>query len=327
MKKTHLSNIIALFICFSALVGSAKAAEKMKLSHNQSVTHPVHISMLFFADRVKELTKGDVQIRIYPDASLGDQKDSLEQVQNGSIAMAKSNTSEMEAFHKAYGAFNYPYIFEDRNHYYKTLSSSIGKDILASSKSKGFIGIAYYVAGARSFYAKKPINTAADLKGMKIRVQPSQTAIEMVTLMGANPTPMAYGELYTALQQGVVDAAENNPSALTLSRHGEVAKFFSMDEHTMIPDVLVMSTKVWDRLSDASKGAIMQAAEESTQKMMSLWEASEAAEINKAKAMGVTMVKVDKKSFQAAVSPIFEKLKKSDPELYSNVEKIRLLAR
>jgi tripartite ATP-independent transporter DctP family solute receptor len=326
MQKNYLNKIVASFICFGAFTGSAMAVEKLKMSHNQGVNHPVHISMVFFADRVKDLTKGDVQIRIYPDAALGDQKDSLEQVQNGSIAMAKSNASELEAFHKAYGVFNYPYVFDDRNHFYKTLSSPLGKEILTSSASKGFIGIAYYDGGSRSFYAKKPIQTPADLKGMKVRVQPSQTAIEMLKEMGANPTPMAYGELYTALQQGVVDAAENNPTALTLSRHGEVAKFYSMDEHTMVPDVLVMSVKVWNRLSDANKKAVLQAADESTQKMKTLWETSETAEINKAKEMGVTMVQVDKKPFQAAVAPIFERLKVSDPEMHLNVEKIRQLA-
>lgn len=325
MNKKFLTRTVASIVLSGILASTAMAAVKMKLSHNQGATHPVHLSMQFFADRAKELSNGDLQIRIYPDASLGDQKDSLEQVQNGSIAMAKSNAAELEAFHKAYGAFNYPYIFNDREHYYKVLLSDIGKEILTSSKDKGFIGIAYYDGGARSFYAKKPINTPADLKGMKVRVQPSPTAIEMVTIMGANPTPLAFGELYTALQQGVVDAAENNPTALTLNRHGEVAKFYSMDEHTMVPDVLVISTKVWDKLSDENKKAIMQAAEESTLKMKELWATSEKAEIEKAEKMGVAMVKVDKKPFQEAVKPIFEKLQKTDAEMFKQVEKIRAL--
>ncbi len=325
MNKTFLTQTVASIVLSGILASTAMAAVKMKLSHNQGATHPVHQSMQFFAERAKELSNGDLQIRIYPDASLGDQKDSLEQVQNGSIALAKSNAAELEAFHKAYGAFNYPYIFNDREHYYKVLLSDIGKEILNSSKDKGFIGIAYYDGGARSFYAKKAINTPADLKGMKVRVQPSPTAIEMVTVMGANPTPLSFGELYTALQQGVVDAAENNPTALTLNRHGEVAKFYSMDEHTMVPDVLVISTKVWDKLSDENKKALTQAAEESTLKMKELWAASEKAEVEKAEKMGVTMVKVDKKPFQEAVQPIFEKLQKSDPDMFKQVEKIRAL--
>lgn len=325
MNKTFLTQTVASIVLSGILASTAMAAVKMKLSHNQGATHPVHQSMQFFAERAKELSNGDLQIRIYPDASLGDQKDSLEQVQNGSIALAKSNAAELEAFHKAYGAFNYPYIFNDREHYYKVLLSDIGKEILNSSKDKGFIGIAYYDGGARSFYAKKAINTPADLKGMKVRVQPSPTAIEMVTVMGANPTPLSFGELYTALQQGVVDAAENNPTALTLNRHGEVAKFYSMDEHTMVPDVLVISTKVWDKLSDENKKALTQAAEESTLKMKELWAASEKTEVEKAEKMGVTMVKVDKKPFQEAVQPIFEKLQKSDPDMFKQVEKIRAL--
>ncbi|WP_288841972.1 TRAP transporter substrate-binding protein [uncultured Deefgea sp.] len=327
MKKTLLSKMIASAVILGFVAAPAMSAVRMKLSHNQSVQHPVHISMKYFADRAKVLSNGDVQIRIYPDGSLGDQKDSLEQVQNGAIALAKSNASELESFHKPYSVFNYPYIFNDSNHFYKVLFSPIGKDILASSASKGFIGIAYYDGGARSFYAKKPIKSPADLKGMKIRVQPSKTAIEMLTVMGANPTPLSFGELYTSLQQGVVDGAENNPPSFTLNRHSEVAKFFSLDEHTMVPDVLVMSTKVWNKLSDANKKAILQAAEESTNKMRTLWAASEKDELEKAKKMGVSIVAVDKKPFQDAVKPIFDKLKVSDPATYEQIEKIRALGR
>ncbi len=320
MRKTIVPIVLS-----SLLMTQAIAAVNMKLSHNHGKDHPVHQSMQFMADRAKELSNGDLRIRLYPDAQLGDQKDSLEQVQNGAIAMAKSNAAELEAFHKSYGAFNYPYIFNNRDHYYQVLTGDLGQKILNSSKEKGFIGIAYYDGGARSFYAKKAIHTPADLKGMKVRVQPSPTAVEMVKLLGANPTPLSYGELYTALQQGVVDAAENNPTALTLSRHGEVAKFYSMDEHTMIPDILVISTKVWDKLSDANKQALMQAAEESTLKMKELWAESELAEIAKAKEMGVELVEVDKKPFQEAVKPIFDKLKADDPETFALVEQIRAL--
>ncbi|GBU09022.1 C4-dicarboxylate ABC transporter substrate-binding protein [Gammaproteobacteria bacterium] len=310
----------------ASLMSSASAAINMKLSHNHGKDHPVHKAMQLFADRAKELSNGDLNIRLYPDASLGNQKDSLEQVQNGAIALAKSNAAELEAFHPAYGAFNYPYIFKDREHYYKVLQGDIGMEILNSSKDVGFIGVAYYDGGARSFYAKKPILSPEDLKGMKVRVQPSPTAVEMVKLLGANPTPLSYGELYTALQQGVVDAAENNFTALTLSRHGEVTKFFSLDEHTMIPDILVISTKVWDKLTPENQQAIRQAGAESTIKMKELWTIAENEEFLKADAMGVERVEVDKKPFQEAVKPMFETLKTSNPDTYNVIERMRALA-
>ncbi len=310
-----------LLLCQSAI-----ARINMKLSHNQGKDHPVHQSMQFFADRVKELTNDEVRIRIFPDAQLGEQRESLEQVQNGAIEMAKSNAAELEAFHDHFGAFNYPYIFNDRDHYYRVLLGDIGKKILQSSKEKGFIGIAYYDAGARSFYAKKPILSPDDLKGLKVRVQPSPTAIEMVKIMGANPTPLSYAELYTALQQGVVDAAENNPTALTLSRHGEVTKDFSQDEHTMVPDVLVISTKAWDKLSAEQQKAIETAAHESTLKMKDLWAESTLSERKKAEALGVTFHEVNKAPFQKAVEPMFDVLKQSNPAVYNLTQEIKAAA-
>lgn len=328
MKDSKLRSMIkiASFTVITSffMMSSAYAAINMKLSHNHPRTHPVHIAMQSFADRVKELTDGEIRIRLYPDASLGDQKDSLEQVQNGAIALAKSNAAELEAFHDIYGAYNYPYLFENRDHYYRVMLGDIGDQILKSSQDKGFIGIAYYDAGARSFYAKKPINSASDLIGMKIRVQPSPTAVKMTNLLGAVPTPLAYGELYTALQQGVVDGAENNSTALTLSRHGEVAKYYSLDEHTMIPDILVMSTKVWNELTEKQRESIQIAAKESTLKMKDLWTDSIDVEEEKARNdMGVTFIEVDKKSFQEAVSPMYDELKTNNPKLYEIVEKIR----
>lgn len=286
---------------------SAMAATTLKLSHNQDRNHPVHKSMQHMAKLVKQKTDGEVKIRIYPNGQLGTQRESMELMQNGALDMAKSNASELESFEPSYGAFNIPYIFRDRDHFYRTLTSEVGEDILSASSEKGFIGITYYDGGSRSFYANKEIRTPADLKGLKIRVQPSPTAVEMIKLMGGSPTPLAYGELYTALQQGVVDGAENNPTALTNSRHGEVAKVYSLDEHTMIPDVLVMSTQSWNKLDESEQKALKEAANESMMFHKKLWEESMDKAINKAKSsMGVKVVEVDKQSFIDAVKPMHD---------------------
>ncbi|WP_243694552.1 TRAP transporter substrate-binding protein [Nicoletella semolina] len=288
---------------------SVSAKTTLKLSHNNDKTHPVHISMQNMADEVKKLTHGEVVIRIYPNSQLGNQRESMELIQSGSLDMAKSNASELEAFEPAYGAFNVPYLFKDREHYYRVLQDpAIGGKILDSTKGKGFIGLTYYDAGSRSFYAAKPINTPADLKGLKVRVQPSPTALEMVKLMGASPTPLAFGELYTALQQGVVDAAENNQTALTLMRHGEVSKFFSEDEHTMIPDVLLISEKSWAKLTAKQQEALKQAINNSMISHKALWTKMIAEEVKKAKeTLGVEFVKVDKQPFVDAVKPMHDK--------------------
>lgn len=320
LKKGLLPLIIGSIMLVSAPVYSAVT---MKLSHNHNRNHPVQKAMEHMAKRAKELSDGNLVIRIYPDAQLGDQRESLELVQNGALAMAKSNAAELEAFSKNYGAFNMPYLFTDREHYYRAMLSEAGKTILKSSRANGFIGLTYYDAGSRSFYAKKPINSPDDLKGMKIRVQPSPSAVEMVKLLGANPTPLAYGELYTALQQGVVDGAENNVTALTLNRHGEVTKFYSVDEHTSIPDVLVISAKVWDELSEKDQTALQQAADESMMFMKDLWAKSDEKEMKAAEKLGVQFVYPEKASFQQAVQPMYDNLQKNNAEVYQLVEAMK----
>ncbi|MCD1126209.1 TRAP transporter substrate-binding protein [Jinshanibacter sp. LJY008] len=320
LKKGLLPLIIGSIMMVAA---PTYAAVTMKLSHNHNRNHPVQKAMEQMASRAKELSDGNLIIRIYPDAQLGDQRESLELVQNGALAMAKSNAAELEAFSKNYGAFNMPYLFTDREHYYRAMLSESGKSILQSSRPNGFIGLTYYDAGSRSFYAKKAINSPEDLKGLKIRVQPSPSAVEMIKLLGGNPTPLAYGELYTALQQGVVDAAENNLTALTLNRHGEVTKFYSVDEHTSIPDVLVISAKVWDGLSEKDQKALQQAADESMMFMKELWAKSNAEEKVKAEKMGVQFSYPEKASFQRAVQPMYDNLQKSNPEVYQLVDSMK----
>ena len=308
LKKALLAAAVA------SLAFSAQAAVTLKLSHNQSKEIPVHKAMEAFADKVKEYTNGEVKIRIYPNAQLGTQRESVELVQSGGLALAKSNAAELEAFEPLYGVFNLPYIFKNEQHYYDVLTSDIGDEVLNASKDKGFIGVTYYDAGSRSFYAGKAIKTPDDLKGMKIRVQ-----------LGANPTPIAFGELYTALQQGVVDGAENNESALVDNRHGEVSKFYSYDRHTMIPDVLVMSTKDWDKLTPEQQQAIKKAGRESMMLQKQLWAENTEKVIKEAKEkLGVTFVEdVDTAAFAAKVLPMHEEATKASPQAADLIKRIK----
>ncbi|WP_418641638.1 TRAP transporter substrate-binding protein [Vibrio chaetopteri] len=322
MKKTLVSAMVGTALTFGA-AASAYAATTIKLSHNHPRDHAVHKAMDFLAKEVRQATDGEVRIRIYPDAQLGTQRESMELMQNGALDMVKSNAAELEAFSPAYSAFNLPYLFRDKDHYYSVTGGEVGREILNSSSDSGFIGVTYYDAGARSFYTSKPIETPEDLKGMKIRVQPSPSAIAMVKALGGNPTPLAYGELYTALQQGVVDAAENNIPSFSLSRHSEVSKYFSLDEHTMVPDVLVISTSTYDKLTEEQKQALMKAAEDSSEYMKELWAASEAKEREKAEKMGVTFVKPNKAAFVSAVQPMYADIEQTKPDLNQLVERIK----
>ncbi|WP_127960088.1 TRAP transporter substrate-binding protein [Serratia microhaemolytica] len=318
--------LLAICTLASTLTFPAFAVTTLKLSHNQDRDHPVHKSMQYMADKAKEYSNGEIRVRIYPNGQLGTQRESMELLQNGALQLAKSNASELEAFEPAYGAFNIPYLFIDRDHYYRAMQADVGEKILLASEKKGFIGLTYYDAGARSFYANKEIRTPTDLKGLKIRVQPSPTAVEMVKMMGGAPTPLAYGELYTALQQGVVDGAENNETALTTARHGEVAKIFSLDEHTMIPDVLVISTKTWQQLKPQDQQALKKAALESMEFHKKLWTEMTQRSIEQAKsAMGVRFVRVDKQAFINAVKPMHDAAL-NNPVIANYVRSIDLLA-
>ncbi|OTA20494.1 periplasmic dicarboxylate-binding protein [Xenorhabdus beddingii] len=320
-KRQILSLATGVMLVLGA--SQACAVTTLKLSHNQSRSHAVHQAMTQFADEVKEKTNGEVRIRIYSDSQLGNQRESIELMQNGALDIAKSNAAELEAFSPAYFIFNLPYLFRDKTHYQQVMNSDIGKEILNSSQNMGFIGLTYYDAGARSFYAKKPIRTPEDLKGLKIRVQPSPSAIALVKGLAGNPTPLAYGELYTALQQGVVDAAENNIPSFTLSRHSEVTKFFSLDEHTMIPDVLLISNNSLNKLTTEQQAIVKKAALNSSKYMIQLWEKSEKEERAKAEKQGVEFIHVDKTLFQNAVNPMYDKMAETHPELFEMVKRVR----
>lgn len=305
----------------------AAEAETLRLNHNNPEDHPLHKSMEFMADRVSELTNGDLKIRIFANAQLGTQRESMELMQNGSLDMARSNASELEAFEESYGALNLPYIFTSADHYFDVLGSDVGDDILAASADKGFIGLTYYIEGARSFYANKAIHSPADLDGMKIRVQPSPSAIRMVELLGGNPTPISWGELYSALQQGVVDGAENNPMALTSARHGEVSKFYSDDGHTMIPSVVMISTQSWEKLSADQQAALRTAARDSMVFHREQWDSMVAAAVETAKSeLGVTFIDVEKGPFIEAVLPMHEEAAAKSATVADLITRIKAMA-
>lgn len=307
MKLKYLGVILAL----GALAQTAAAVEKMRLGHGLPEDHAVHKAVVKFADLVKERSNGEIEIKVFANGVLGGEREMLEQVQNGVLEMTKASASPLETFSSDYKVFNLPFVFRDRDHFFKVLTSPVGESILASSKKRGFIGLAYYDSGARSFYAKKAINTPDDLKGMKIRVQQSPTTIKMIQALGATPTPMAWGEVYSALQTGVVDGAENNVTALTNGRHGEVCKFYSETEHQIVPDVLVMSSVRWDSLKKAHQEIIKKAAVDSYEYQKSLWGAFEKVEREKALAMGVKFSTPDKAAFVAKVKPMMDEERKN----------------
>jgi tripartite ATP-independent transporter DctP family solute receptor len=322
IKQLVLSLLI--ISCFSC--NKEKEVKSLKLSHSLGLSHPVHIAMEFFADRVKEKSGGKLVVDIYPSSQLGGERESLELLQIGSLAMTKVSSAVMENFSPKLKVFGYPYIFRDKEHRYRLYDSSIGFDLLEDGEQYWLKGLTYFDAGSRSFYTKNiEINSPQDLKGLKIRVMESPTAINLVKSLGGSPTPVSWGELYTALQQGVVDGAENNLPSFYTSRHYEIAKEFAIDEHTAIPDILVISTVIYNRLSPEEQTWIKESAREAAIKQRELWEAAEVEALEEITAAGVNITYPNKHLFKEQSEPLIQELKGQDRDLYNLIQEIKNL--
>ena len=314
MKKLA-AIIIALGLAAASLTGCANGGAKtsaqatpenpmvLTLAHSLSETHTVHIAMQEFADKVQERTGGRIQIKIFPNGQLGSENEAMEQLMAGVISMTKVASPGLATYNESYHAFGLPYIFDDTEDFYHVMDSQQMQDFFLSSADDGFVTVTYYTSGARSFYTKnKAIRTPADLRGLKIRVQDMKSQTDMLKALGGTPVAMSYGDVYTSLQTGIIDGTENNETALTTGKHGEICKVYSTDQHAMIPDVLVMSSKIWANISPEDQQIILEAAHESTESHKIAWDTAIDEAIEEAKTeMGVTFVDdVDKEAFREA---------------------------
>ncbi len=311
MNLTKRAVALVALVVFS-VSASVQAGETVKIGHNLVETHSIHQALLQFADDINKESNGRYVIQIFPNAVLGNDTAMIEQLQGGLLQFMKVAASFLDSFEDTYSILSIPYLFESPEHFYRVMDSGIIKPIYESSVDNDFLGLTYFTSGGRSFYtSNKPILSPSDMEGLKIRVMPSPTSIEMVQLLGAHATPLPYGDVYTALQQGLLDGAENSEMALIDMKHGEVAKHYAYDIHTMIPDLLIVSAEFWEELSDDDKAMFVRAAERATKLQIELWDAGIEDAKNQARQMGVTFHEVDKKPFQDAVQPIIEAAMKS----------------
>ncbi len=325
MKRTFPILLIIIFLGVLPFSCTSPLKFKIiKLGHAQVVNHPVHEAMLFMAQQIEKKSNGKIKVKVYPNQQLGSERELLELLQIGSLGMTKVSAAALEGFAPTMQVFGMPYLFRDDEHQRKVLEGPIGKQLLLDGEEFWLRGLCYYDAGKRSFYTKdKPVETPADLEGLKVRVMESVTASNMVKAFGSSPTPVSYGELYTALQQGIVDAAENNPPSLYTSKHYEVCKFYSLDEHTSLPDVVIISTKVWENLSEEEQQWVQEAADESATYEYELWAESSAESMRELEKAGVTITYPDKEPFRKAVEVVYDQLKLQQPEIYKIVQAIR----
>lgn len=318
--------MLLLTSCGGATKGTnqSKAIETkvLKVAFNQNENHPQYKAMQQFADNIYKRTNGAYKIEIYPNELLGPQRETVELVQTGAVAMSIVANSLVENFNKKYSILGLPYIYDSKEHQNAVFTDeAIVGDLFKSTADKGFIVLTAFHAGVRNVYTKKPINKPEDLKGLKIRIMESDTNVKMMKYMGGVGTPMAQSEVYTATQSGVIDGGENNELIYTNLKHYEVAKYYSYTQHLMIPDLLIINKDIYEGMTDEQKLIFNEEVKNATKVELDLWE-KDAEEAKKtAEAAGAKFVYPDVKLFQDRVKPLHEELTKepSYKELYDKI--------
>lgn len=325
---TCLKSLRAALLAATALAGTAFAVHAQELVLRSSDTHPegypTVTAVQHMGELISERTDGRIGVEVFHSAQLGEEKDTIEQTRFGVIDLNRISMAPFNGLIPETAILSLPYLFRDVDHLHAVLDSEIGQQILDTFTAQDLIALAFYDPGARSFYNKvKPIKSIDDMKGMKFRVIQSDVFVDMVAALGANATPMPYGEVYSAIETGVIDGAENNFPSYESSGHYEVAKYYTLDEHMMVPEVLVMSKTAFDKLSPEDQEIIRQAAKDSVPFNREKWAEREKESEEKVRAAGVEIVTdIDKAPFVAAMGPIYEKYANT-PELKALVESIQ----
>lgn len=324
--KLNLPIFLLVPLLFATSCEKASSTKTIRLAHGLDINHSVHRAMVKMGEDLDNLSNGRLRVEIYPNQQLGTEREILELIQLGSLDMTKVSVATLENFAPKTRILGLPYLFESREHAFEVLDGPIGQALLDNAEQFRLKGLGYYDAGFRSFYTEKaPVTVPDDLKGLKIRVMESVTAINMVKSLGGSPTPISWGELYTSLQQGVVDGAENNPPSFYLSKHYEVCPFYSLDEHTFSPDVLIVGTQFWDTLSKQEQGWVQLAVQKSLPHQRKLWAESEAEALEKVQKAGVKISYPDKEPFIQMTHEMY-KTYEGDEELNEMIQKIKTLA-
>ncbi|MER8750489.1 TRAP transporter substrate-binding protein [Mesorhizobium sp. M1050] len=320
----HFSKLTAATFAFgSLLVGIANADTVLRSSDTHPDGYPTVEAVKYMGDLIKQRTNGRYSVEVYHSAQLGEEKDTIEQTQAGVIDLNRVSMGPFNGVVPETAVPSLPYMFRSVDHMRHVMDGPIGDEILKAFEAHDLVGLAFYDSGARSFYnTKKDITSMADMKGMKFRVIQSDVFVDMVNALGANATPMAYGEVYSALQTGVIDGAENNWPSFESAKHYEVAKHYTMDQHQIVPEVLVMSKASWDKLAPEDQAIVRQAAKDSVVKMRELWDAQEKKSHDIVEKAGVKVSEIDKQPLIDAMKPVYDKYL-STPELKDLASRIQ----
>jgi tripartite ATP-independent transporter DctP family solute receptor len=308
MRKQLLGVLSAASLVMALPMAGAQALE-IKSSDVHPMGYPTTDAIEYMGKLLNAWTSGRITVKIFHSMQLGGEKEALEQVQVGALEMTRVSVGVVGPIVEEFNAFNLPYFFRSVDHMHKVVDGEIGTDLLNKLEAGGLIGLGYMDAGSRSFYNNvRPIKTLEDLQGLKIRVMQNPIFIEMVNSMGGNGLPIAFNELYTAMQTGVVDGAENNPPSYESGKHYEVAKYYTLTEHLMVPEIFVFSKRVWDGLPPLDKQLILKASALTVERERALWAAREQASLDKLIAQGYEVITdVDKGPFIEATDSVRSK--------------------
>ena len=331
LKKAPILALAVMMIlgCAVLISGCGVKSEKriVRIAHSQSETHPEHLGLLKFKEYVEENLGDKYEVQIYPNELLGGQTKVIELSQTGAIDFVLVGTPNLENFADIYEVFSMPYLFTSEEAYHSVMNDvDYMQQVYRSTDEAGFQVLTWDNAGTRSFYSKKPVHTPDDLKGLKMRVQQSPASVNMCNAFGAAASPMSFGEVYTAIQQGVIDGAENNELALTNNKHGEVAKYYAYNKHQMVPDVLVGNLKFLESLSDEEFEVFQEAALLSTEEELVEWDKQiEEAKETAKNDMGVEFIDVDVQLFKDKVAGVQEDMlaeNESIRDLYDHIQEV-----
>ena len=317
MKAIH-----TLLAAAALLATQAQALDLRSADVHNSDEYPTVAAVKHMSQLLEKASAGKHKIKVFNKGALGSEKETIDQVKIGALELTRVNISPMNAICAKTQVPTMPFLFRSVEHMRKALDGPVGEEILRACEDQGFIGLAFYDSGARSIYGRKAVKSVADAKGMKIRVQQSDLWVALIGAMGANPTPMPIGEVYTGLKTGLIDAAENNIPSYDGFKHFEAVKFYSRTEHSMAPEMLLMSKLVWDKLPKADQDMIRAAAKESVAFQRKRWDEQEAKSLAVVKAGGAEIVEVDKASFQAVMAPVYARFM-TTPDLQRLVKAVQ----
>ncbi len=325
LYRAELSRTGVIFVALLlAICATGAAAREFRAADTQSEDYPTVQALRYMGALIAERTGGRHEIKVFHSRQLGEEKETIEQTRAGAIDLNRTNVALIGNFVPAMNVLAMPFLFRSIEHMQKVLDGPIGNEILGSFEPYGFVGLAFYDSGARSIYnGVRPVKSVADLKGLRIRVQQSGLMSEMIRSLGAEPVELPYGQVLTGLATGVIDGAENNWPSFVTTDHYKYAGYLALTEHTMSPEVLVISLKAWRSLSAGDQQIFREAAARSSLFMREKWRDLEEQSQLKAQAAGITVTRdIDRKPFEDAMTPIYAKAAR-DPAAAALIERIR----